>query len=134
MFNGVNKKTIIQLVIIVVAFLAAGLVLYNGFFNNSNNAASQTGMPGGSLQSSSSSVSMFMPASTSSSSSTPTQSILPYGETLDFGKVLDSKRFQYNQINYPQLDPQNEVGIFPDSLITPLPVTQSTQQPNGQMP
>ena len=99
-----NKKTIIQLVIIVVAFGAAGLVLYNGLFK-SNSSAPQTGMFGGISQ----------------STSTPAQSILPYGSTLDFSKVLDPNRFQYNQISYPLLDPQNDVGIPPGNLIAPSP-------------
>jgi len=102
-----NKKTIIQLVIIVVAFGAAGLVLYNGFFGNNNVAVQPVG--GG------------------SSLSTTTPDILPYGSALDFSKVLDPNRFQYNQISYPQLDPQNEVGISPDSLIVPSPITQPAQ-------
>jgi hypothetical protein len=98
-----NKKTIIQLVIIVVAFGAAGLVLYNGFYGN-NNAPVQ---PAGGIPS--------LPTA---------QEILPYGKTLDFSKALDPNRFQYNQINYSQLDPQNEVGISQDSLIVPPPVAQ----------
>jgi hypothetical protein len=103
-----NKKTIIQLIIIVVAFGAAGLILYNGFFNNNSTAspAGTAGVPG-------------------SSASTSPQSILPYGGTLDFSKVLDSNRFQYNQIDYPQLDPQNDIGISPENLVTPAPAAQS---------
>ena len=103
-----NKKTIIQLVINVVAFGAAGLVLYNGLFN-SNNSALPVGVSGATPQSVSS------------------QNILPYGDTpldIQFKQVLDPNRFQYNQIDYPKLDPKNDVGISPDSLIIPSPVTQ----------
>jgi hypothetical protein len=114
MFNGLNKKTIIQLVVIVVAFGAAGLVLYNGFFSNNNASSSAV-------------VSDVPFQSMSTSTSTSAQSILPYGDTLDFSKVLDSTRFQYNQIDYPQIDPQNDVGISQDSLITPAPATQQAQ-------
>jgi hypothetical protein len=102
-----NKKTIIQLVIIVVAFGAAGLILYNGFFNNSSSSP-QAGIAG-----------------SSQSASSSAQGILPYGDTLDFSKTLDSNRFQYNQITYPQLDPQNDVGISPENLVIPAPVAQS---------
>jgi Flp pilus assembly protein CpaB len=101
-----SKKTIIQLVVIIVAFGAAGVVLYNGFFNN---AALQTGIAGGTAQ------------------ATSTKSILPYGDTLDFSKALNSNRFQYNQIDYPQLKLQNDVGISQNSLITPTPVNQPAQ-------
>ena len=100
-----NKKTIIQMVIIIVAFGAAGLVLYNGFFNQNNGTGSSA-----------------VPAQ-----SVTTQNIFPYGETLDFSKALDLNRFQYNQIAYPQLDPQKDVGISQDSLIIPLPVTKPGQ-------
>jgi hypothetical protein len=105
-----NKKTIIQLVIIVVAFGAAGVVLYNGFFNNGNSGP-QAGIIGSPFHSASTSV----------------QSILPYGDTpldIKFKEVLDPNRFQYNQIDYPKLDPKNDVGISPDNLIIPPPVTQ----------
>lgn len=100
MLDGVNKKTIIQLVVIVAAFAAAGLVLYNGLFKGNGNTA-----PG------------FVDTSTNAG-----QEILPYGDTpleIQF-KALDPKRFQYNQIEYQKLNPQNDVGIPPDSLITPI--------------
>lgn len=94
-----NKKTIIQLVIIVVAFGAAGVVLYNGFFSGGSPAVNQTG----------------------ATASTTTQDILPYGENLDFSQALNPKRFQYNQLVYPVLDPKNDVGISEQNLITPTP-------------
>jgi hypothetical protein len=100
-----NKKTIIQIVIIIVAFGAAGLVLYNGFFNSNNSA----GLSAAPVQ------------------SATTQNIFPYGETLDFSRALDFNRFQYNQIVYPQLDPQKDVGISQDSLIISLPVAKPGQ-------
>ena len=101
MSNGLNKKTIIQLVVIVVAFGAAGLVLYNGMFKSNNSASVATG--------------------SLSSSAQAAEEILPYGGSLNF-QVLDPKRFQYNQITYQKLDPKAEVGISPDSLIVPPPV------------
>jgi hypothetical protein len=106
MFDGMNKKTIIQLVVIVAAFGACGLVLYNGLFKG---------------QSSPSAANMSTPIGFPGVTADINQDILPYGDNLDFSKALDSKRFQYNQIEYQKLNPQNEVGISPDSLITPLP-------------
>jgi flagellar basal body-associated protein FliL len=97
-----NKKTIIQLVIIVVAFGAAGVVLYNGFFQGGVSHSPQDQGMGG-------------------ASSTP-QEILPYGNNLDFNHTVNSNRFLYNQISFPQVNPQQDVGIPVGSLIPPPPL------------
>jgi hypothetical protein len=97
-----NKKTIIQLVIIVVAFGVAGVVLYNGFFKTA-------------------SVPLNLVA-TSATTAGASGAILPNGESLDFSKAIDPKRFQYNQITYTQLDPKNDLGILKENLVIPLPV------------
>ena len=96
-----NKKTIIQLVIILVAFGLAGLVLYNGFFNNQSPPAPS--------------------AVTAAAGQTP-QTILPYGEgSLDFS-VLKSRPFVFNQIQYQTVDPSSEVGVSPYNMIS-APIT-----------
>ena len=86
-----NKKTIIQLIIIMGAFGGAGLVLYNGFFSGQ---------------------SIPQPTTATATPENP-ESILPNGDFLDFN-ILDKKRFEYDQIKYPQLDPQSDVGVFPE--------------------
>ncbi len=91
------KKQIIQVSIIVIAFGAAAVVLYNGFFKNSNNAVLQQVIPGAEAQGK--------------------QGVLPYGNTLDFS-ILKKQNFQFNQVNYPMLDSGSEVGIPEESLIT----------------
>jgi Flp pilus assembly protein CpaB len=98
-----NKKTIIQLVIIVVAFGAAGVVLYNVFFQGGANNPSQN-----------------------QGYSSTLQGILPYGNNLDFSQALNSNRFQYNQVVFPQVDPKKDVGIPVSDLIPapPPPVSQ----------
>lgn len=101
--NGMSKKQIVQVVIIIGAFLGAAVVLYNGFFKNSNNAAL--------LQSQSSQGSQQSP-----------QEILPYGNTLNFS-VLNQQNFYYDQVDYPQLDPSSDVGIPENGLITPSGTT-----------
>lgn len=90
-----NKKTIIQLVVIIGAFLGAGLVLYNGLFKDS-----------------------IRPTSSSSSMTTAqgNQNILPYGDSLDFS-VLDKQNLLYKQMEYPKLDAKNDFGIPEDELI-----------------
>lgn len=96
-----NKKLIIQLSIIVVAFAAAGVVLYNGFFKSS-----QPSVP------------VAATAAVSGSEITP-QTILPNGSTLDFS-VVNSGRFVFNQLQYPQLNPSSEVGVPENTLISSL--------------
>lgn len=90
-----NKKTLIQLVVIIVAFGGAGMVLYNGLYKNNSttNATEEFAIP-----------------------PTSEQSILPLGGTMDF-KILDKYNLKYNQSNYPKLDPNSEYGIPVDNLI-----------------
>lgn len=90
-----NKKTIIQLVIIIGAFLGAGLVLYNGLFKGSVRPEVDDSM-----------------AKVKNS-----QAILPYGETLDF-TVLKKQDLLYKLVEYPKLDPSSDFGISEDDLIT----------------
>ncbi len=97
-----NKKVIIQIVVIVGAFAAAGLVLYNGLFKDSSS-------------------SVVAPASVAQDNA----KILPYGSTLDFNSPLYKRDFQFNSISYDELNPQQEVGLPNDSeLITPLNIQQ----------
>lgn len=93
----------IELVIVVVAFSAAGLVLYNGIFANGNNSALQS----------------------SSASTSTQQDILPYGNTLNFDDAIKPKQFNYNQMQYPQVV-KSEIGIQTSNLVIPLPVATSS--------
>jgi hypothetical protein len=95
-----NKKTMIELVIVVVAFGASGLVLYNGIFSGNNNSALQ-------------------PANSNSTSSQ--EDILPYGSGLNFDDAIKPSQFIYNKMQYPQVD-KSEIGIPPQNLVLPLPV------------
>ncbi len=95
-----DKKLIIQLVVIVSAFGGAAIILYNSFFKNSISP------PPNFLAG--------IPAAQKSQ-----DDILPNGRSLNF-KVIDENRFEYNVIQYPQVDAKREVGIPPDELINPL--------------
>ncbi len=94
-----NKKQIIQIVIIVGAFIGAGVILYNGFFKNSNDAGVQ-----------------------SLAGQTPgqAQAILPKGGSLDFN-ILKKQNLQFNQASYPVLDPKTEIGIPEEALVAAPP-------------
>jgi hypothetical protein len=92
-----NKKQIIQIVVIVGAFAAAGVVLYNGgLFGSSPQAA----------------LTQNAPVVAQSQ-----QEILPFGPTLDFKSVIDPKRFNYNQVIFPQVSSQTGIGVSVDNLI-----------------
>lgn len=91
-----NKKLLIQITVIVIALGGAAWVLYNGF-KDSGRAA--------------------VPVEDTAKSQ---EEILPNGNFFDF-KVVDPDRFKYGLLDYPKLDPKNEVGIPEYNLITPAP-------------
>lgn len=97
-----NKKTLIQVVIIICAFAASGIVLYNGLFKNSS------GVPDSSLT-------IDLAAST--------EKILPYGDKMDIKSAVSQQNLQYGLIQYPKLDPNQEVGIPLQQLIVPPAIT-----------
>jgi hypothetical protein len=96
-----NKKQIIQIVIIIGAFSAAGFVLYNGLFKSSGNAA------------------VFQSPGLAGGQSEP-EDLLPNGDSLNFD-ILKQQNLIYNQVAYPKLDPQNDYGIPEGNLIIPPP-------------
>ena len=97
-----NRKTIIQLVIIIAAFGGAGVVLYNGFFSSPEPDVSVSTTQSGAV------------------SQSP-GAILPYGSSLNL-EIFHSKalaNFQFTPSTYPKLNPQGDVGKTPiSSLIT----------------
>ena len=92
-----NKKLIIQTVIIVACFLISGIVLYKGLF--SSNSTLPATIPGGSLDVASGD-----------------EAVLPHGTKLDFD-VFKRQNFQYGILEYPKLNPQNEIGVDVNNLI-----------------
>jgi hypothetical protein len=97
-----NKKQNIQIAVIVVFFAAAAFILYKG------------GLFGGGQSA----------APVAAAAAAAAQPILPNGSTFDFNSVILPSRFNYNAIEYPQLDAQNDVGVPVDNLISPLPSNQ----------
>jgi hypothetical protein len=90
-----NKKTIIEIVISVVAFGGSAFVLYQGLHT--------------------------APPPTAGAVSTPAVSlgnILPFGDNLDFS-ILEKQKFQYGATQYKVLDPSQEVGVGVKDLIKP---------------
>ena len=110
-----NKKKIIQIAVIVVAFGASGLVLYNGFFKGQPQniqppiAAAVPGV--GTALGGVPNTGAAVPAAQSD------QDILPVGNSLNFG-ILQKQNLSPLDFDYPKLNPA-DIGIPEGSLINP---------------
>src|ERR1035441_3866810 len=95
---NLNKKTIIQFVIMIASFCGVAIVLYNGFFANKGPAS---------------------PAVSVGAAAQSPQDILPYGgDNFDFS-VLTKRPFVFNEISYQTVNTSTEVGIItPGSMIS----------------
>jgi hypothetical protein len=126
-----NRKKIIQFVIIIIAFGGSGFVLYNGFFKNTNNEALKS-LPGGPIPAVPGSAAGALVSSTSPAPSAPgtpritpvvssvvdIQNLLPYGDKLDYS-VLDKNSLQPTGLVKLKLDYNRDVGIPEQNLIAP---------------
>ncbi len=108
-----NKKQIIQTIVIVGAFGASGYVLYSGLYSKKPTPI----VPGALTES----VAGLAPTKAPEIS---IDKILPYGDSLDFDKVLKKQNQQYGVIDYPKLDPNSEVGISEPQLMKVIPPKQ----------
>ena len=106
--NNLNKKTIIQIIIIIVAFGGSGFLLYNSMFKKQTAPASLA-LPTG--------IATGMPTAVA----TAEGKILPYGNTLNFDAVLNKQNLIFGIITYPKLDPGQEVGVSEEDLIKVTP-------------
>lgn len=97
-----NKKSIIQIVVIVICFGAAGMVLYNGFFKSS----------GSDLAGSASVV----------SGDVKKEPILPFGSLTESSllNAFKKPKLLFGQQEYPKLEPGFDIGINEEELITPI--------------
>ncbi len=116
-----NRKQTIQIIVIVICFGAAGLVLYNGFFKNSSSAPPIPRSALGPNLGTAVAPSGASGQVASQGSIESAKDVLPYGESLDFSKAIFPKRFQFNIIQYPKLDPKTEVGIQQENIIVTIP-------------
>jgi hypothetical protein len=92
-----DKKKIIEIVIVVVAFGGSAFVLYNGFFKNQ----------------------AVPPAAVTAGGSVPSAAaILPYGSKMDFAPLSPSSPhpFVFGAVSYPALNASSEVGVLPQDL------------------
>ncbi|MBI3231968.1 MAG: hypothetical protein HYZ51_02715 [Candidatus Doudnabacteria bacterium] len=106
-----NRKTIIQIIVIVICFGGSGFVLYNGLFKKQETVITTGGgaVPG----------SPPAPVSSVASPADP----LPFGDNLsgELSRVLKRNGLQFGQIDYPQVS-ASEVGVPTEELVRPLPV------------
>ncbi len=105
-----DKKQIIQISVIVIAFGAAGLVLYNGLFKNNSSGPELVGNMASSTGASIAAGQAIQNA----------KQILPNGDTLDFSVLRNPNgpQLHFNQIIYPQLNPALDVGVNENNLIS----------------
>ena len=98
-----NKKSIIQAVVIVACFGGAGMVLYNGFFKNSSSDLATGVAPVANIANK--------------------EPILPFGALSENSLLSAFKKpkFLFGQQDYPKLDPGSDLGINEEELIKPLP-------------
>jgi hypothetical protein len=106
-----NKKSVIQIVVISIAFIASGVVLYKGFFSGSGNAGAPI-VPLGIIAG-------------SGTSTVSSENVLPYGPTFDYAKIDDLEKkmhFKFGVISYPVLSTSTEVGkpSAADLMIPPV--------------
>jgi len=97
-----NKKTLIQIIVIVGCFVGSGVVIYNGLFKKTPPSITDV--------------------STSGVTSQPSdeEAILPYGSKLDFDSVFNKKnKFIYGKLDYPKLNYSLDVEIDEKMLIKP---------------
>lgn len=104
-----DKKKIIEIIVIVGAFLAAGVILYNGLFKGASTTDSQI------------------------HESKPLEKILPYGDTFKYQQIeeMRKKRFQFGVVSYPKLSP-GEVGKNPDELVQSLNPVETSGGTTGR--
>ena len=99
-----NKKQTIQIVIIVVVFLGAGIILYYGGIFGTSGSLGRVLIP------------TISP--TPATAVTAGRDILPSGDPLNFSKAIYPNRFQYNIIEYPKVDAKSEIGVNVYDLVT----------------
>jgi hypothetical protein len=111
-----NKKKLIQLVVILACFGGSGFVLYNGLVKKSPSSAVPVVLPTGNTDA--------FNQTAQALSGTATEKLLPYGNSLDFTKVFSKINLKFGLTIYPKLDPNSEVGVPENQLIKPEPKTK----------
>jgi hypothetical protein len=107
-----NRKTLIQLSVILICLGVSAFVLYNGFFKNSSPPP----------------ITDLSVPSSPNSSQTATSPLadptnpLPYGDNLaaELKRVLGKNSLQFGVIAYPIIN-EAEVGVGVTDLVKPLP-------------
>lgn len=111
-----NRKTIIQISVIIVAFAASGIVLYRGLFSGPKPPAA-TPSPVGVVVSDPSSPLNGLDLNNITKS-------LPYSTDEDFdtalNQVFQKQSLEYGTIEFATVDPASEVGVSVESLVLPI--------------
>jgi hypothetical protein len=100
-----NKKNLVQIVIIFACFSASGVVIYNNFLKKADLPSELTGQ-------------VIKPGVQ------PDAPILPGGASFDLD-VISKAKFRFNLLDYPKLKPESEVGVEEQNVLKPLVQSQS---------
>lgn len=111
-----DRKKLIQIVVIVMCLGGSVVVLYRGFFKKPI-------------------VNVLPPAATTvqteggAGGAFAAETILPYGDDLEgeLKRVLSRNNLQYQTVILPKFDPA-EVGISTNDLVKPLPAGEETAE------
>lgn len=140
-----NRKTMIQVSVVIFCFGMSGIVIYRGLFAKKTNPVTvpppalstssgpttatpgtpgSATNPGKAVPGPGGTATPTKPGATSavSSASQANEPILPYGKTWDVQKVLNKQSLQYGIVLYPKLDPNSDVGLNVSDLFTSLNV------------
>ncbi len=92
-----QKKNIIQILVIAVCFLISGIVLYKGLFQGGS--APELATEGANVQN---------------------EEILPQGASFDIDKAFKNSSFNFKQVNFPKIDLDNDLGTAEQDLVIPF--------------
>lgn len=99
-----NKKNIIQVLIIFACFVASGIVIYNNFLKKEE-------LPS------------FSVGQVEKVGQKQDGQILPQGATFDLKSVEDSK-LRFNLIDYPKVSLPSDIGLDTQNILKPLVLSQ----------
>ena len=105
-----NKKNLIQIVIICACFAASGIVIYNNFIKKPSYSAV---------------IPQNLPSAAVANINEP---ILPNGNNFDLSRIKNSK-LRFNLVDYPRVEYPIDVGVDEQNLIKPIQLMQTGGPP-----
>lgn len=120
-----ERKKIIQIVVVVACFAGSGVVLYNGFFSKPKintvpvmvPGAGIPGSPGGAPAAAGPQASSGTSGGAPSAVSNGSSALLPYGgQKFDFSN-FEKRKLQFDLVNFPTINTSTDVGVDVPAMI-----------------